>query len=283
MERGWLGKPSRCTLAAMGPRGRWRQVLPTLLCVGLALSCLEARAQDREPPPEAVDFYRTGREHFAAGRYREAIVDLERALTLDPGSATLTYNLARVHELLGELEAAIGYYNSYVRLLPDSEREEKERVRETIGRLEGARAEVETATPPATPPEGWDEEGQPRWVTERGVADLVFFVAGGATAALLVGGVIVGLVALDRESAAERFVLGSDGTIEQRDEIANAADNYAMAADVLLLAAAAGAVTTGLLYMLRTRTFEVLPEHDGATAFVSFDRDGAVVGLRGAL
>jgi tetratricopeptide (TPR) repeat protein len=267
----------------MGPRARRRQVLPTLLCVGLTLSCLDARAQDREPPSEAVDFYRTGREHFAAGRYREAIVDLERALTLDPGSATLTYNLARVHELLGELDPAIGYYNSYIRLLPDGEREEKERIRETIGRLDGARGQVDGAPPPATPPEGWDEEGQPRWVTERGVADLAVFVAGGATAVLLVTGAIVGLMALDRESTAERFVLGSDGTIEERDTIANDADNYAIAADVLLLGAVAGAVATGLLYMLRTRTYEVLPEHDDTTAFVAFDQTGAAIGLRGAL
>ena len=267
----------------MGPRARWRQVLPTLLSVGLALSSLDARAQDREPPSEAVEFYRTGRAHFAAGRYREAIVDLERALTLDPGSATLVYNLARVHELLGELDPAIEYYSSYVRLLPDSEREEKERIRETIRRLEGARGQVESAPPPATPPEGWDEEGEPRWVTERGVADLAFFVAGGATAALLVAGGILGLLALDRESAAERFVLGSDGTIEQRDAIANEADNFAVAADVLLFGAAAGAITTALLYMLRTRTYEVLAEHDAATAFVALERDGALVGLRGAL
>lgn len=268
----------------MGPRGRWRQVLPTLLCVGLVLSAHEASAQDRrEPPPEAVDFYRSGRAHFAAGRYREAIVDLERALTLDPGSATLVYNLARVHELLGELEPAIEHYTTYLRLLPPEEAEERSRVEETVRRLEGARGQVQAGPPPATPPEGWDEEGEPRWVTERGVADLPFFVAGGATAVLLVAGGIVGLMALDRESTAERFVLGSDGTIEERDQIANEADDLALGADVLLLAAVAGGVTTALLYSLRTRTFEVLPEHEETTAFVTVGRGGALLGLRGAL
>lgn len=241
-------------------------------------------AQDhREPPPEAVEFYRSGREHFEAGRYREAITDLERALTLDPGSATLVYNLARVHELLGELDVAIDYYARYLRLLPESETDERARIRETIGRLQGAQSHV---GPPAHqgPPPDVAEEDEPRWVNERGVVDLPFWVAAGASAALFVAGGAVGFVALDRESLAQDFVLGSDGTLAERDDIANQADSLAVTADVLLLGGAAAAITAALLYALRTRTVERFPEHpQQAEPFVATDGSAAVVGVRGSL
>jgi len=38
---------------------------------------------------QAVEFYRRGREHFEAGRYRDAISDLEQAVILDPSSPML--------------------------------------------------------------------------------------------------------------------------------------------------------------------------------------------------
>lgn len=255
-----------------------------LLEISIVAGASRVSAQERrEPPPEAVEFYRTGREHFTAGRYREAITDLERALTLDPGSATLLYNLARVHELLGELDPAIEHYRTYLQLLPPTEAEERRRIGETLQRLEGARGQV-TVAPPDRPPPEWDDETAPLWVTERGVADLPFWIASAATVALLVGGGVTGVLALDRESTAETFVLGSDGTIEERDAIANEADNFALATDVLLFAALAGGITAALLYGLRTRTYESFPGGDATAApFVSTDGTAAIAGLRGVL
>lgn len=243
-----------------------------------------AAAQDQgEPPPEAVEFYRSGREHFEAGRYREAIDDLERALTLDPGSATLVYNVARVHELLGELDPAIEYYARYLRLLPASETEERARVEETIGRLRGARTQVDGPITHQGPPPEVAAEDEPRWVTERGVVDTPFWVSAGASAVLLVAGTIAGVVALDRETLAEDFVVGSDGTIADRDDIADEADSLAVTADVLLLGGVAAGVTAALLYALRTRTVERFPEYEGAEPFVATDGTAAMVGVRGAL
>lgn len=243
-----------------------------------------AAAQSRsEPPPEAVDFYRSGREHFEAGRYREAIDDLERALTLDPGSATLVYNLARVHELLGELEPSISYYASYLRLLPQSETEERSRVQETIGRLRGARTQVGPPPRQGPPPEMGETE-EPRWVTERGVVDLPFWVTTAAAGALLVGGAVVGIVALEREALAQDFVVGSDGSLADRDALADEADSLAVTADVLLLGGVAAGLAAALLYALRTRTVERFPEYEGGTEpFVATDGNAAVVGVRGAL
>ncbi|MCS6798034.1 MAG: tetratricopeptide repeat protein [Myxococcota bacterium] len=245
----------------------------------------DAAAQARTPPAEAVRFYESGREHYMAGRYREAIADLERALVLDPGSATLAYNIARVHELLGELDEAIRYYQRYFTMLPPSEAEERQRVQETIRRLEGARRELGTGrtareAPPLRPPP--DERHAPRWVTTRGVADLAFWTVTGTGLALMAAGGILGGLAIDREAFAEQFVLGADGTLEERSALADEADRFAFGADLLLFAGAAALAGGLLLYVLRTETREVLPSEQ-ARASVAVTPEALVVHGRWAL
>ena len=63
----------------------------------------EHSLENAEAPPEAKTHFDSGREHFRAGRYREAIVELKAALELDPDSPTLMYNVAYANELLGDL------------------------------------------------------------------------------------------------------------------------------------------------------------------------------------
>lgn len=271
------------TTAGSAPRARTRRGLLLTVAV-LVLTPDLALAQDRaEPPPEAVEFYRSGREHYRAGRYRQAVDDLERALTLDPGSPTLVYNLARVHELIGDLDRSIRYYEDYLRLLPEEEAEERDRVITTLQRLQGARDQVGSIPATPGPPPEVDEEREPRWVNERGVVDGAFWLVAGGSAALLVGGAVVGIIALEQEGRAQDFVLGSDGPVEERDDIADRADHLAVAADVLFLAGAAAGVTAALLYALRTRTVERFPDHRDTTAWLEIDGTSAVVGVRGSL
>jgi tetratricopeptide (TPR) repeat protein len=247
----------------------------------LVAACPAGALGQRRPPPEAVEFYESGRAHYRAGRYREAIADLERALTLDPGSATLIFNLARVHELLGEIDNAILYYTQYLQVLTPEQDEERERVEETIGRLRGARDTVRTQAPPeppAVPPED-DEENEPRWVTAHGIADTPFWVVAGGSAALLLGGCIVGLLALQAEAYSTSFVLGIDGEyadLEAADDRANA---LALGADILFILGGGAAIAAGLLFGIRSRTYEVLPEDVSPT--VALLENGAVLGLRG--
>jgi tetratricopeptide (TPR) repeat protein len=238
----------------------------------------------QESPDEAVDFYRRGREHFAAGRYREAIADLERALILDPSSATLVYNLARVHELLGELDASIQYYNQYLGMLGGDETDERSRVEETLGRLQGARRQVaesgaqQTSGDLTTDPH---ELNRPILVEERGVADVPFWITAVGAVALLAGGGIVGIVALSEESAAETCILGATCTLAERDDAADLADNLALGADVLFVAGGVAAIAAGLLFALRTRQVETYPDYDATMAFFTADQHGALAGLRG--
>jgi tetratricopeptide (TPR) repeat protein len=93
----------------------------TLVLIFSSLTLARTLAQDasppRMPPPEAIDHYSRGRAHYQAGRYREAVIELEQALALDPGSPNLVYNLARVYELLGRIDPAIANYERYRSML----------------------------------------------------------------------------------------------------------------------------------------------------------------------
>lgn len=207
-----------------------------------------ASAQLRSPPAEALDHYNRGRAHYHAGRYRDAVVELERALELDPDSPNLVYNLARVYELLGDIERSIAYYERYHVMLPATEGDERERVRGTIARLQGARTHVvrePSSRSPATPPL--------RVRSERGVADGAFWTLASLSLAALGAGTVTGVLALRAESRANGFVLGADGSVTEREQKAQQADRLALASDAALAAGAVGALTSILLYALRTR------------------------------
>jgi tetratricopeptide (TPR) repeat protein len=278
----------------MLPRSRVR---PAALALGIALACSGAarvRAQPGgKPPPEAVEFYERGVAHYKGGRYRQAIDELERALMLAPASPALLYNLAKVYELMGDHNNALRYYSDYLRLLPASEVDERERVNVILERLRGARDSEESQTPPgqqrsedtpteppAPPPEAPRSEGT-HFESKRGVMDTTFWATVGAASAVFVTGVGLGAAALRRDNEVEAFVLGADGTLDDRSALQSKADRLALGADLLLIAGLAGGVGATLLYLLRTESREVLPS--GATAGVAVTPHGAVVTYGGRL
>jgi tetratricopeptide (TPR) repeat protein len=226
-----------------------------------------------------VQFYRSGREHFEAGRYREAIADLEQALALDPSSPTLVYNVARVYELLGELDEAIRYYQVYLQMLTPDEEDERSRVVETIERLEGARGQV-GATTDVQPPDN-PHLDRPVIVEKHGVADAAFWGTAIGAAVLLAGGGILGAVALVMKGNAE-CVVGDVCTLQERDDYAATSSSLALGADILLVTGGVAAITAMLLYVIRTREVETYPQYQGTTAFFGTDGNSALVGLRGA-
>jgi tetratricopeptide (TPR) repeat protein len=95
----------------------------------------EDRDEPGEPPAEALKHYERGRALYKAGRYREALAELQMALFLDPNSPNLVYNVARVHELLGEIDLAIEHYVRYQKLLPPDQADEIARVESTSRRI----------------------------------------------------------------------------------------------------------------------------------------------------
>ena len=234
------------------------------------------RAQDEthEPPPEAVQFFESGRAHYEAGRYREASVDLERALQLDPSSTTLIYNLARVYELLGDLDKAVHFGERYLALLPEAMSEERERAESTLRRVEGAREwlalrqserppELRTLTPTVI-------------VRERGVADAPFWAILGTGAGLLALGTATGIAALSVRNRAHDFVLADENDRSEQLALIDRADRLALTTDILLGVGAATAVAALLFYLLRVRTFE----REVETSDGDDDGDGDAVNAR---
>ena len=245
----------------------WAVVLRLLAIAGLVSASLvlatEAAAQEQthEPPPEALQFFESGRAHYEAGRYQEAAVDLERALLLDPGSTTLIYNLARVYELLGDLEKAIDFGERYLSLLPEDMVEERERAESTLRRVRGAQEWL--ALREAERPPELRQLTPTVIVRERGVADTPFWATLGAGAGLILAGVGTGLAAWFQRNEAHDFVLRSNEDREAQNAVMARADRLALTTDILLGVGVATEVAALLLYLLRVRSYEREVESSG--------------------
>ncbi len=232
----------------------------------------DTRGPMHMPPPAALEHYNRGRAHYQAGRYHEAVSELEQALTLDPGSPNLVYNLARVYELLGDIDRALPHYQHYRDILPATALDERARIDSTLQRLRGAR---KTMLPKAELAE--TQLRPPNLIarTERGVADAAFWTLASLSLAALAAGVISGGMALKANKESRDFVLGVDGDLPERNRHADRADRLALISDVSIGAGAVGSLTSILLYALRTRTIIEAQAAVGPTGFV--------LGLRGRL
>jgi tetratricopeptide (TPR) repeat protein len=140
---------------------RYFRVGTIVLAASVAtLSARRASAEGTEsaPPASSAEPNREQPErHFEralaayrAGRYREAVRELDAALALDPNSKDLVYDLALVHEKLGDLEQAIAALERYQELEQDEV--ELARARQAIERMRGARRELRPAPDPWTRP-----------------------------------------------------------------------------------------------------------------------------------
>jgi tetratricopeptide (TPR) repeat protein len=247
-----------------------------VVCVCASLVFTTARAEDasdaipelRAAPPEALDHYNRGRAYYRAGRYEEAVVELERALKLDPDSPDLVYNLARVYELLGNIDPSIANYERYRAMLPATEIDERDRVSGTIERLQGARRALANKPKPVSAPPVITH-------TERGVADGAFWTLASLSLAALAAGAVTGVLARSAENDAQQFVLGIDGDLAAREHTADRADRLALISDATMSAGAITGLTSILLYALRTKSV-VQPG-------VSLSSHALVFSLRGEL
>jgi len=195
-----------------------------------------------EATSEARSHFARGRELYQSGAYREAIVELDAARALDPKAKELVYNLAIVHEKLGEIDEALRYARLYLQM--DLEPAEHARGEGYVKRLEGAKAEVDARRPP---PEAPHAEA-PR---QRGRLDAATIAVGVVTVGAAVTGTVFGVKALgDRPST---FVTTPTVTVGTLQTELNKAHNEAVVADVCFGGAIAAAVATAVLYFGRYR------------------------------
>ena len=197
----------------------------------------EARAK------QAMALHDEARELHAHGRYRAAITRLEAALALDPQGKELVYNLALIHERLGEVDPAVRYYRRY--LDATTEPREREKIEGVLRRIEGAKLDLVVARSAAAPPPGAAGSlgsGAPRSFGP-GV-----IVTGALGAIGLFTGVVLGISALVRSPGASAMT-GPGVTADDLLADAKAAHRQAIGADVsLLIGLAASGAAVGLYF-----------------------------------
>ena len=216
-----------------------------------------SESSDRaSPPPEALEHYERGRQEYLAGRYREALYELRAALELDPSSPNLVYNVARVYEDLGELDQAIRYYRRYRGLLPREAGDERDKTAKIVRRLEGARDEQAQAKAAALRERGGlrspNEQPPIQSSPGNGRADLAFWLVAGTGVALAAGGGVTGWFALEREQQLSDFVLGKDGSFDRREQLRKQANRFALASDVMSVAAGTAILSAAILFFSRS-------------------------------
>jgi tetratricopeptide (TPR) repeat protein len=164
----------------------------------------------------AFALFERSRTHYQQGRFEEAIALLDEAYALCP-IPVLIYNLARSHEANGEWGEAIGFYERFLQAAPDTpDRAGIER------RIETMRAELDARAAVRPSP--------------RSPSPIPWIVAGVGVVALGTGAV---LGAVAEATAGE----ATDEPVHlRRAELAATADDYALAANVTLIAGALVAV-----------------------------------------
>lgn len=234
-----------------------------------------------EPASDALRRYELGREHYLAGRYREALTELKAALELDPSSLNLTYNVARVNEDLGNLDEAISYYQDYLALLPQSDRKERGKTDKTLRRLQGAREEV-AAERSASALKGFGPAPAPEPKPSFGRMDVWFWTAAVGGVGLAAAGGVAGLLALQRKDDVAAFVVGPDGSFATRKALGEQADNYALTADVCFLAGGVALTGAALLFFLRAPEDDAETDDEQAKVAVELHARGAMLHVHGA-
>jgi tetratricopeptide (TPR) repeat protein len=187
-------------------------------------------------------------ELYRAGRYADALTELEQAAALDPKGKDLFFNLSLVHEKLGQLPEAIVALERFRELETDSS--ERERARLTIERLRGA--EQTAATLPATPADApcVRDAAAPEAALPRGPSPVL--VGAGAVAAVsLLVGTVFGLKAWSDDVHGERT--SPSFPIDQLRERARRAEREALVADVAFALSAASATTLVGIWLLSPR------------------------------
>lgn len=173
--------------------------------------CLSGPALAQNRDAEARRLFEDGDRLYQEGRYEDAIVRFEESYALS-GRPLLLFNMANAYERLARYASAADALRRY---LPNAAPAETEMIQTRITMLERRAAEQQAPTPTPTP----DPAVPPVTATDGGgltgtqVAGVVLL---GSGAALLVGGVVVGLLTLDPRSQLDELCV--EGTCPRAAE-----------------------------------------------------------------
>jgi hypothetical protein len=278
-------------LAAMPFRRRLRTAA-LLAALAAASSVSAGRAQAQEPVPaptssdvaEARRHFEHAREEYGKGAYREAIGELEAAHSLDPTAKDLVFNLGVVHEKLSDIDEALGWFQLYttMALTPT----ERERADSYIRRLEGAKKELASKTPPPSPtsqpvpPTAATAAPRTPASPPHGRVDAATIVAASVAGAALAFGVVMAAKA-EVDRPIDGFVTGQDGTFTDFNDRTDFAHREAVVADIAFGASLAAGVTAAVLYFARTRDGARSLRSSGESAPATSRLPAGVGGLAG--
>ncbi len=224
------------------------------LLVGLWASGAAAQAGGGGGPAtgssitEAQRAFERARGLYRAGDYRAAIEELREAVRLDPSGKELVYNLAILHEKLGELDAAIEHFRRYVDMEPQPD--ERARIEATIERLEGAKQA--RSDDPGSLAEWRDEPSAsptPAPTEPPARADAWVIGSGAVAATALVVGIVFGVRALARQPSDDPT--GIRRSAKDVEEQQKSAHDLAVVADVSFAIALVAGATSATLFFTR--------------------------------
>lgn len=188
----------------------------------------------------AMALHDAARELYQKGQYRAAIAKLEEAVALDPQGKELVYNLAVIHEKLGEIERAELYYQRYLEMETDPKA--RADVQSVLKRLEGARRELAAREPdqprpaPASPVAPGSAPAPAPAAEPAATRPLrpAVLAAGGVAAGALIVANVFAVSALVRDPGADART-GPDVSADDLLADAKAAHRDAVIADVALI------------------------------------------------
>jgi tetratricopeptide (TPR) repeat protein len=234
-------------------RSRLIPALAFVACVLIFAARSEAQVPVSAVPsaaPAAGSDEAAARQHFdralelyRAGLYAEALEELEASAKLDPNGKDLFFNLALVHEKLGQLPDAIASLERFRALETDSA--ERERARLTIERLRGAQQAGEIARrnaaacpkpPPQSPPPSQPYTGP------------VLIAAASTAVVSLIVGTVFGVKALSDDVG--DVSTSASLSVAQLRERGRRAEREALVADIAFAVSAASAGTFAGVWLL---------------------------------
>ncbi len=204
--------------------------------------------------PRTQSVAKLAKQHFATalsayrhGDYQTALDELHRAASLDPGSKDLEYNLALVHEKVGEPYASIEHWRQYRKL--ETNPGERRRADLAIRRLRAAHArQLHMLQPYAPRGRGWQGSRTDSQVAEQPVSRLDDWALGLSvtSAALFCLGIALGVIALKADPNRDSKI--GDETYAELENRADRAHAYAMAADLAISVGVGSGVAAGVFW-----------------------------------
>ena len=258
-------------------------VLLSLFVLGL---CGPVAAQESPFRRLAKKHYELGTQYYETSNFKEALVQFEKAYKLQPMPGLL-FNMARCHEVLGNLDRAMDHYQRYLTAVPNAPK--RAVVEARLQNLKARKAaqtnkpppstrppvtppvsprpavtpppEVPSPAPASTPAAVPDEPSSPAPRTWRFWAGWGAVGAGGAS---LVTGVILGVMAKGKGEDYDQAAAGAAphfGTLEDLQREGEALE----AGQIATLVVGGVLVAAGVGLVLWDRMAARGTEHPGAT------------------